>query len=63
MMATRIALDVCIHVPVTDHERQIIEANRRMAELGCTRIDYRYLPNGLQRFLRWIERNGDTNDG
>ena len=46
--------------PTTEYERARIEANRRMAELEIVRIDYRGKPDGLQRFLRHIEREYTT---
>ena len=42
--------------PLPEYERTWIEANRSMAELKIVRIDYRGAPDGLQRFLRHIER-------
>lgn len=38
-MATLIRTDVTVHLPIEAHERAIIEANRRMAELGIKRVD------------------------
>ena len=47
-MATIIAADVVgfapgvtVHLPVTEYERRVIEANRRFAELGIVRMDRR----------------------
>lgn len=40
-MSTQIASELCVHQPVDAYERQVIEANRRLAEAGITRIDRR----------------------
>ena len=38
-MATLLRADVTVHLPVDAYERAVIEANRRMAELGLKRVD------------------------
>lgn len=50
-MATIIAANVCVHLPTSDYERRVIEANRRLADAGIVRRDYLHLPwrDGLQR--------------
>lgn len=44
--------------PLTDYQRQVIAANRAMAERGIVRIDYRHDPKGLERFRRALEQRG-----
>jgi hypothetical protein len=54
-MATIIRSDVTIHQPVGEFEKAVIAANRRLAEEGIVRWDFRHLPDGMQRFLRAIQ--------
>lgn len=45
---------------IAAYQRQIIEANRRMAEQGIARIDYRHDPDrAIDRMRRAIERMED----
>ena len=48
-MATIIATDVCVHLPIGEYERAVIAANRRLAELGYVRREYKHLPDGMRR--------------
>lgn len=60
-MATIIAADAVVHQPITDYERQVIEANRRMAEIGVVRCDYQHAPDGLRAFreaVKKLEKDG-----
>lgn len=41
--------NVMFHNPITVYERQVIEANRRMAEEGIVRVDYQNHDDGEQR--------------
>jgi hypothetical protein len=38
-MATLIRTDLVVHLSVEAYKQQVIEANRRMAELGLKRVD------------------------
>ena len=38
-MSVLIRSDVCVHLPIEEFEKKVIEANRKMAALGLKRID------------------------
>ena len=38
-MSCLIRSDIIVHLPIEDHERRVIEANRKMADLGIVRVD------------------------
>ncbi len=55
-MATLIAADLTRPSERDAYEARVIAANRRLAEAGITRIDYRHLNDGLKRFIESIAR-------
>ena len=55
-MATLIRSDLVVHLPIEQYEAQVIAANRRLAELGILRCDYRKAPDGMRRFIAAVHR-------
>lgn len=55
-MSCLIREDIVAHLPIEKHERQVIEANRKMIELGIVRCDYRHAPDGMRLFTAAVHR-------